>query len=433
MISSTVSSEAPARPLAVLVAGPLHLFRTTGIYLLNEMVKAYDVILVGEETYPTDPDASKAMTWVGVRAVHLMASFFDASRYHRRALEIARAISKAAPAILLQHNESFPHNLYFIAHVPSTCLRATFANGFTLDLQHDFDVIEASRVQALVRRFPISMTIARRLLRLRGWIRRIEHYTLLPLRLSGRRLSPPLDPMTGMRLFRDTAALTDVHFIFTEREAELYGRYLSPGDIQVVLHPVQQAGKEVHRLISAPDEQSRITLRPTWGLVSQLSARLGAAEAADRMARDWVGALAVLRERLGGLPACIKLHPLAKGDPAMQAMVAQMKDIMPDLEVIDPRISAERLILQSFCVVGDVSSVLWWSSMLGNRIVISLDAWGLPLGDEFMHHRGVIYVREPASLGTASLAPDAGEARGRSLMDALEAARTAKIRAKIGI
>jgi hypothetical protein len=43
---------------------------------------------------------------------------------------------------------------------------------------------------------------------------------------------------------------------------------------------------------------------------------------------------------------------------------------------VDQSISAEYLIMKSRVVVGDVSSVLWWALLIGNKIIISLDTFG---------------------------------------------------------
>jgi hypothetical protein len=91
----------------------------------------------------------------------------------------------------------------------------------------------------------------------------------------------------------------------------------------------------------------------------------------------------------------------------MMAVMSHLRADFPDLVIVDPSESAERLILGSSCIVGDISAVQWWAWLTGSRVVVSLDAWDLPGGDEFRHYPGIVYVKNPDELATATLEPPA--------------------------
>jgi len=63
------------------------------------------------------------------------------------------------------------------------------------------------------------------------------------------------------------------------------------------------------------------------------------------------------------------------------------------LEFIESKVSAEFLVAQSRLVVGDVTSVLWWAALYGNKIVISFDIFGCASGNEMQFYKPpIIYV-----------------------------------------
>jgi hypothetical protein len=401
-----VVETASVRPVIVLVTGPLSLFRTTGIYCLRELLLSYDVVLVGWEDYAGDRSFETARTWGGIREVRLLPPAWVPRAYHRAAVALAKDVAtRLKPVALLQHNDCYPHNLYLIRAVTGAggVLRATYAAGFTLDHHQGYAHVRAEEIARMAQRWRVPRRLALIGFRIRSALNHLVRFALLPVLTREWPLRANLNLDTGRVIRRDTAKATDLHLMYSEREREHYRRVLAPGAIEIIRHPVSVVGDEVNRALGMPPAVPRIAFLPTNALISTLSRRAGEDAAIRAMGDTWARALTILRERLGAVPIVAKLHPGAADDPRMIAVMRRVQAEIPEVEILDPADSAERIILGSNCVVGDVSSVLWWTCMVGGRTVVSVDAWGLDAGDEFRHFPGVVYVREPDELRHAVL------------------------------
>jgi len=398
------SAGESGRPLAVFVAGPLHLFRTSGLYYVRELLRNYDVIVVGETSYAGNPIVDSVRQWQGVREIAMLPLYHNKWRYHRVAARLARRIAAMRPALLLQHSDVFPHNLYFERAVPADCRRGTFANGMTLDLEQDFRYIRADKIAEIGRRVHIPPALARVLFFLRTKWNAFVRYTMFPIFFARTTFEPRLDPATGY-LRKNAPKPSQFRLMYTERERELHLKDFPTENVVLVRHPLCTVGEEVHAQLNFGMIEPGIALLPTWGFLTDLVSRYGRDEALRVMRTGWRDTLLALRHRLGNLPIRVKLHPAAANDPHSRDLMSDLAREIPGLTVLAPTASAEQLVIRSTCVVGDISSILWWSSMLGDRIVVSLNAWNVTLGDEFSHYPAVVYVRTPAAILDAQLNP----------------------------
>ena len=396
------------KPIAILVAGPLSLFRTTGIYYLRELLRTFDVVLVGWKDYAGDKAFEIASAWPGVIETHLIPPAWEPLAYHRASAAFAEDLAvRIRPAVLLQHNDCYPHNLYFIrgASRLQGVLRATYANGLTIDHAADARFKRADQIAEIVAQHHIPRFTAVAVFWVRSFLRHLIRFVLLPVLVGELPLWGHTDLDTGRINFRNTAGQNDLHLIYSEYERNHYERSLQPAAVEIIRHPMSVTGGEVNKAIDMPEALSRIAFLPTNALISLLSARIGADRAIASMAQAWTSALLILKERLGGVPIVAKLHPGSARDPLMASVLQEIRISIPGIEVIDPGMSAERLVLGSTCVISDVSTVLWWARMAGGRNIISLDAWNIPGGGEFSHYPGIVYVRNPEDLWKANLDP----------------------------
>ena len=398
-----------ARPRAVLVTGPLRLFRTNGIYYLRELARTYDVVLVGWDDYAGDASVETACAWPGVVDMRLLPPAWEPRAHYRATAALAEELrAQIRPRLLLQHNDCYPHNLQLIRAMPldAQTLRATYTNGLTLDFEQDSKYVRGQQIDDIRSRRRLPLPMARWYFNARSMLRHQMRFTLLPLATGSRPLPAYRDLDTGRIKRRDTSNINDVYLAYTERERFHYQNAVQPGAIELIRHPLLEVGEEVHGALGMPTRTPRIVFLPTWGPINTLAEKLGGLEPAiAAMGETWSHVLSILRVRLGGIAVCAKLHPAAAKDAGMIAVMARLRAENPDLAIIDPLESAERLILGSTCVVGDISAVQWWAWLTGGRIVVSVDAWGLPGGDEFRHYPGIVYVKDPKDLETAVLEP----------------------------
>src|SRR5258708_36803544 len=69
------------RPVLVVVAGPLSLVRTNGIYYLRELLRSFDVVLVGWKDYEGDRAFEVASSWPGVET-KLLPPLWEPRNHH---------------------------------------------------------------------------------------------------------------------------------------------------------------------------------------------------------------------------------------------------------------------------------------------------------------------------------------------------------------
>ena len=393
------------RPLAVLVNGPRHLFNAVGAYYAFELARHFDVILIVPENCADLPAIKKLSELPAIREVVYLPERQNNAAFHLTAYRVAQRISKLAPTLLLQHSDCYPHNFYFSQMMPVSCVQGSFANGVTLNQDIDFDYIRRNRIAAFARRLRLPLNIATAFYRLReGWNDK-WHHSIIPFFLTGRVFQPPQNTITGGS--GRAAPRSRFRMMYTQREIEWQRKAVPNEKLVLVQPPLKTVGPEFHAYLELPERQSGIALLPTWGVLDLLAAQIGSAEAQRSMFEIWRDTLLALRERLGPLPMRVKLHPAAASDPRAHQIMEQLAQAIDGLIVVAPSISAETVILSSSCVVGDFSSVLWWTYQLGGRTIVSVDPWLLPGADEMRYYPGIVYVRTPAEIAHADLRPPA--------------------------
>jgi hypothetical protein len=404
--------ETGTRQIVVFVNGSLSLFRASGIYYLRELIRKFDVVLVGGTDYAGDRAFEIAKAWPGVKEVHLLPPAWQPRTYHRASVVLANDLrERIRPAVLLQHADCYPHNLYLIRAATRIggVLRATFANAFTPDHQQDFAVRSADEVARISTQWNVAVWLATVIFWARSFYHHVFRFVIVPISIGQMPLNSHTDLDSGVSLRRDTRSSNDVHYLYDEDDRRRYLRVLRPGVVEIIRHPISDNERDVNGALDMPLHQERIAFLPTWGIMSVLAERVGSYDQAmTQMIDMWSEALSILRGRLGPLPICAKLHPAAAHDPRMLAMFEGIRSRVADFKVVDPTESAERLVIGSSVVLSDASSILWWAAMIGDRVVISMDAWALRFADAFRDKPSITYVRGLDELRTLPLVPHDG-------------------------
>lgn len=166
-----------------------------------------------------------------------------------------------------------------------------------------------------------------------------------------------------------------------------------------------------------------ILVVPSWGNIDPLLMEAeNESDVISKVTRCWIEALEELLLRYPGRTIIYKLHPSSSGDPVMVQITQTIKSHLGDkILVRESAAPAERFAVNADVVVGEATSVLWWSGLMGKRNVISLDIFGFPHGDVMKRYPGLVTlvsdVRQIASLspiGVAEvdLAPELAEVVG---------------------
>ena len=84
------------------------------------------------------------------------------------------------------------------------------------------------------------------------------------------------------------------------------------------------------------------------------------------------------------------MHPNALNDLTWGKIIDLILVRKPFIVNLPANDKAEKHIIQSKVIVGDVSTVLWWSSFFNKKIIISFDIFNYPGGDDMKYYEPFI-------------------------------------------
>jgi len=184
----------------------------------------------------------------------------------------------------------------------------------------------------------------------------------------------------------------DIILSYLDIEAQVY-RAQGAQNVTVIQHPVSLCGNEVFRFLYDDFKvKDQILVVPSYGFTSNLIEKgWGANAVAEHVSTRWLEAIESLLVKFPTYKVKIKLHPVAHADQIWKKIVTQLQlSLGSKLEWIPSNVSAEFLVVQSKVIVGDVTSVLWWAALYGNKTVISFDIFGYYGGNELSFYQPYI-------------------------------------------
>lgn len=378
----------------IMQPGPIHLFWTTGIFYLWSLKDRFDFVLIVPENYRNHPQFIKVASLPAVRHVEYLSQSGRLWRHFTYSNTMKALLEKYPPAYLLLHNRSYIENQYLVHWARRFCLetkRYYYQNGrMSLMWQDDFKARRAAQMESLAHRLPILShypSLAGRIVDIRNSITYLLSYKFLPLLAIHSVFTPPVNITNGMINREATRSMSNTHkdylLSYLENEIEAY-RAQGIENIIQIRHPLAFCSWEVFEfLYGTVAETDAILLLPSYGFTSRmLESGWKKDSLVQHLASKWCEAIGKLLERFPGYALKMKLHPASSADPLWKAIIELIRGQFPAVEIIDPKQSAEWQVVQSKVVVGDVTTVLWWAGMLGGKVVVSLDIFGYPGGDE---------------------------------------------------
>ncbi len=406
-----------------LATGALYLFWATGLYYLWELSKNYRVVLIVNNDYATDKIFLKAVSLSDVAEILYIPELRSMSSLHRFYYrEFKRIALKYRPVLIFQYNNAYISNVYlfYMKKVCGlNCGRVVFQNGrMALNWEEDFRCRVSSAVSCRGAFFGRRIAwLSRFRLRTGHWLDEFRTYYFVPLFVARRWFVPVLDLYSGE--FRkkgpELEALNrerfDCYLAYYECEKnKMESLQVYAGDIRIITHPVNTVGHECNRAVYECEQEELISIFPTYGLVSQLSALRGVPieEIASEVADKWIAVITVLLQKFPGFTAVWKLHPSSANDSLMLDITRRVEKGCDKLRVLAPSENAQMWMLRSRVVVTDISTIFWWANLLQDKIVVSLDLFGYPNGDEARYYEGVLYFRTVAELKACDFSRQSG-------------------------
>lgn len=378
----------------IMQPGPIHLFWTTGIFYLWSLKDRFDFVLIVPDNYRDHPQFIKVASLPAVRHVEYTSQSGRLWRHFTYSNTMKALLEKYPPVYLLLHNRSYIENQYLIYWArklsPET-KRYYYQNGrMSLMWEDDFKARRAAQMESFASRLPIlghHPCLSGRIVDIRNSISYLLSYKLLPLLAIHSAFTPPVNVTSGMinreATLRMSNTCKDYLLSYLENEIKAY-RAQGIENIIKIQHPLSSCSSEVFEfLYGEVVETDSILLLPSYGYTSRM---LESGWKKDRLvqhlASKWCEAIGKLLERFHGYTLKLKLHPASFADPVWKEIIELIRSQFPAVAIIDPTQSAEWHVVQSKVIVGDVTTVLWWAGMLGGKVVVSLDIFGYPGGDE---------------------------------------------------
>lgn len=383
--------------------GPIHLFWTTGVFYLWSLKDRFDFVLIVPESYRDHPQFIKVINLPAILHVEYLSENRRLWHHFRYSNTLRALFEKFPPAYILFHNRSFIENQYLIHWARKLCpkiKRYYYQNGrMSLMWQDDFKARRAAQVEDLAYKIPILSNYSSftgLIVDIRNSITYIVGYKLLPLLTIRSVLTPPVNITNGMINREAVHRLSNLHkedylLSYMENEIEAY-RAQGIENIIKILHPLAYYSRQVFEfLYEDVIETDSILILPSFGFTSRmLESGWKKDSLIQHLAGKWCEAIEKLLERFPAYALKIKLHPASFSDPVWKEIIDLIQNQFPAMEIIDPKQSAEWHVVQSKVIVGDVTTVLWWAGMLGGKVVISLDIFGYPGGDELSEYPTII-------------------------------------------
>jgi len=383
----------------ILVPGPLHLFWTSGIYYLYELAKVYKVVLIVSHEYLESAAFNEVLGNLDVAEIIYVPKKNIINRHRYYSHEFHKLILQYRPVFIFHHDivqVTLMYLFYFARQHLQDCRLVSFATTMTmLNWRHDFDRVVQVAIDELKAKSRLPYALARRRYVIESWIKYALDYYILPLLFLRVFFRPGMNVYLRKRMRKQWNDQFD-HFLLYD-ELDLHARQEICGSdkgLVRIQHPLTTSGKEINEKRYPFPEKDIVLILPSSVLVNQYKNEISTHdEVAIRMFADgWLKAVEILRKKFPGFEIVWKSHPSDGQNALWVRVVNRLKERCPELMFLDPKASAQNWILQSKVVVGDVSSSLWWASMLETKVVFSLDIFGIRNVDELKHRRGIYYI-----------------------------------------
>jgi hypothetical protein len=379
-------TKAP-RPTVLLAPGALYLFWTTGVFYVFELAGDYDVVLLVNEHYRQSDAFNRLVDEHPTVRAYFVPSLRPVRRLHRfYATEVRRIVEEFRPRFILS-NDIWGMEMSYLFHFGrlqqsrgDPCARVAIqASNVATDFEKDF--AEGRNVHAgyYVRKYRMPRFLASWLVTALMHTFRVLNTFLYPTVYAGKPLQPwkTLAPVTSQR---DSLGKFDAFLYYTDAEGDVIRQWFAESCcFQKVLHPLRSHESAARRLLQAHAEDASIVILPSYVSVSMLRNDLGLTEQAaiESLSNRWSEIITRLRRRFPSYAVRWKIHPLAARDPHWLAVTERVRSAAPTMEIVDPAEKAEKLILESRVIVGDISTALAWGGLLSTKIVISFNVFGL--------------------------------------------------------
>ncbi len=386
------------RKTIIMSLGPPHLFWATGIFYLWELADIFNMVLVADGVYAKNPRFLKIVDILKIKNILFIPHTRIIAKHHFYNSALREFVETHKPVACFQYNKSYIDNMYIFfwcLKYNRNCRKLVYQLGrMAYDWNADFAARHAADLDRItVSHRKVPLLVARTLLQLERKIRFFLNYKLLPLVFVRKVFKPRVNVYTGTIYDKNQINYIDAFFVYGEGEMhELKKVHGKSEKFICIIHPAATASEScLHFLYGKIIEKNTIIILPSYGYTSKL---IQAAHRKDdivlNIAEIWIRSIGCLLHHFPGYEVKFKCHPLSLNDPFWDRVLKNILDNV-EISIIPPHESAEKYIMQSKVIVGDMSTALSWASRIKSKTVISLDIFGYGNADEGKHYEGIHY------------------------------------------
>jgi len=383
--------------------GPLHLFWTTGVFYFWKLKACFDFVFIVPSVYLESNEFQKLIQLPSARHVEYLHPATFLLRDLIWAKQFSTVLNEYPPKYLLLHNRSYPENQYLIhlaRKIYPESLRFYYQNGrMPLLWDNDFSLRHSIDVESIVNRFLLFsrlLWLASGIVSLKYFLRYLLFYKILPFFIVGKVFTPPVNIYTGFINIQASVYQSKGDFdkilCYLELEARVFQRQGNK-NIFVVRHPMSQNVHEFFSFMHGNFKlKDQILVVPSTGFTSgMIRDGFKKSEIIRQISEAWIKAIKKLQTEFPGYDVLFKIHVASHADPIWQEICRLLQlHLSYKFHVIQQKVSAEWLVAQSKVIVGDVTTVLWWAALYGNKTVISFDIFGFKGGNELKSYAPLI-------------------------------------------
>lgn len=372
----------------IIVQGHKYTFFSNGIYLCAELKDAFNIVLVVPQSYRTDQRFLDTCDLMGLNKVVYFPSnayvalserdFFYGVNFLKQVFhqkfysKISRELmAEYRPVAVIQHDYIHVENMYFFYwanRLIKRCkklvvLSTAPSNERTLS---GFANSRHERARKLVRGNKLLGYVVFWILNVLKMAESCIRNILIPLMVVKNKSEFGLSRFDNVDI--KLKFLPFDHFLLFEHAEEAYYAKLFEDRDRVVriASPISSGARTNKQLYTVQPNKDIVILFSLTGTLSGFDTEL-----LDR----WCDLILILSEKYAGTKITIKVHPnLARNLSSQFSTYINSKCHFVNFAGSqETNISTEELILNSWLVIGDSSSVLPWASYVGDKIVLSMD------------------------------------------------------------
>lgn len=360
--------------------GPVHHFFFIPISLLWKILKKNEVILVIDKNYRENPYFLKIKELPGIKEV----VFIDEKNSIKNYLKLKKTITKVLSEY--SFSEVYTHNPSYVASYVIAFLSKKFQpDAKRIYFQVAREVTSYSseaeaKLSILVRKFrykSLPYAVKKNITILIVSLKFFIVYKFFPFLFYGVTFAPWQNPYYPKSSYINNFIKkgfclngNDVTIFFDEKVLIYINNFFKGATFKLSEPFLEESHQEIYLYFfdQSPKISSTISIFPTWGVFSK---------SADE---EWVNIIHKLRNSYKNHKIQIKFHPGIE-DSYIEDIFSKVSKKVSNIEILHRDTPAFKMVVDSSIIIGETTSVLWFSTYFKNKRVFSLDVFNYINGD----------------------------------------------------